>query len=481
MRLRDMIDGLETYNFIGDLDTNITSIQYDSRKIKEGSTFVCIEGFENDGHNFIDSAIKNGARAIIAQKNIEINENVVFVQVKDTRYALALMASNFYNHPSKELKTIGITGTKGKTTITYMIKSILEEAGEKVGLMGTIQNSIGDKVIASKRTTPESLEIQSMLREMKNENTTSCVMEVSSHALDLHRVSCCDYNVGVFTNLTRDHLDYHKTFENYFDAKIKLFGLSQKSIVNIDTNYGKKALQKCGKDTITVGIDEDAEFKATDINELPTSVEFVLNVDNTNSKIKVNIPGRFTIYNALCAIAATYELGIDIQYIKKGLEKTKVPGRAEVVEINKEYTVMIDYAHSPDSLENILTTIKQFCIGRLICVFGCGGDRDKTKRPIMGEVSGKLSDYTIITSDNPRTEDPFRIINEIEVGIKRTNGKYELIEDRKEAIKKAIEMVQKDDIILLAGKGHETYQVIENSTIDFDEVKIVKQLVQNIN
>jgi len=477
MKLKELIKGLNIVEFEGDMEIEIESIAYDSRKAKEGSVFVCIEGFKVDGHKYIPQAIENGTRAFIVQKEVEMPAGMSVVRVEDTRYALASISDIFFGHPSGKFNLIGITGTKGKTTTTYMIKSILENYGQKVGLIGTIANMIGDEVLTTDRTTPESYDLQELFCDMVQKNVKSVVMEVSSHALELHRVSCSEYDIGVFTNLSRDHLDFHKTFENYLEAKIKLFGICKKGLINIDNEFGKRVVENARCEVYTMGIDNEADIRAVDIAHHPNSVDFKVISPWFEGKISVSIPGKFSVYNALAAIGSCALMGVPFEYIQKGLAGVRVPGRAEIVDVGKDYTVMIDYAHSPDSLENILTTVKAYAPGRVVCVFGCGGDRDKTKRPVMGRISGQLADFTIITSDNPRTEDPEMIINDIEEGIKETGAAYIKIVDRREAIKYALMNARDKDIIVLAGKGHENYIILKDKTIHFDEREVIREIL----
>jgi UDP-N-acetylmuramoyl-L-alanyl-D-glutamate--2,6-diaminopimelate ligase len=481
MLLKELIEGLEIVKVTGDLNIEINSIAYDSRKTKSGSLFVCVEGFKVDGHKFIPQAIENGTKALIVQREVEVPEGVTVIQVNDTRYALASVADIFYSHPSGKFNLVGVTGTKGKTTTTYMIKSILEEYGQKTGLIGTISNKIGNEVLPTDRTTPESYDLQELFSEMVEKKVESVVMEVSSHALDLHRVSCSEFDIGVFTNLSRDHLDFHKTFENYLAAKIKLFKMCKKGLVNIDSEYGKQVVESAQCEVFTYAIDNEADIRAVDVVKHPDSVEFKVITPWFTCDISVNIPGKFSVYNALAAIGSCGLMGIPFEYIQKGLKNVTVPGRAEVVPTGTDYTIIIDYAHSPDSLENILTTVKGYAPARVISVFGCGGDRDKTKRPIMGEISGKLADFTVITSDNPRTEEPSAIIKDIEEGIKKLNAAYITIVDRREAIKYAMQHAQPKDIIVLSGKGHETYIILKDKTIHFDEREVVREILEEMN
>lgn len=464
-------------------DIDITSIAYDSRKVKDGSVFVCIKGFETDGHKYAKMAVENGAAIIVAEDRIDVDVPVVYV--KNSRRTMAELACTFYGNPSEKFSLIGITGTNGKTTITYLIKSILETAGKQVGVIGTNQNIIGDKVLLTKSTTPttpNSLELQQLFTEMVHYGADYVVMEVSSHALDLDRVYGCNFDVGVFTNLTRDHLDFHKTMENYLNAKAKLFGLSQKGVVNFDDDGGKQIVAKgeC-PDIIKTGLNDGCDLRAENIKITARGTQFDMVYGGKVYQASVRIPGKFSVYNAICAAGAALQSGMDIDTVIKGLAAaTGVVGRVEVVPTDTDYTVIIDYAHSPDGLENIISCVKGFAEGRVITLFGCGGDRDNTKRPIMGEIAGKLSDFSIITSDNPRTENPDSIIDEIEAGMKKTSGEYIRITDRRQAIAYALDMAEAGDVIILAGKGQETYQIIGKEKFDFDErIEVYKHLRKN--
>ena len=459
---------------------DITSIAYDSRKVTENGLFVCIKGYETDGHKYAQTAADNGAALIVAEDKIEVDVPVVYVE--NSRRALAELACTFYSNPSEKFSLVGITGTNGKTTITYLIKSILEAAGKEVGVIGTNQNIIGDKLLLTKSTTPttpNSLELQQLFTEMNHYGAEYVVMEVSSHALELDRVHGCKFDVGVFTNLTQDHLDFHKTMENYLNAKAKLFSMSGKGVVNYDDDGGKAIVGKAEcADILKTGLCGNCDLKAENIKITSRGSQFDMIYNGERYDVSVAIPGEFSVYNALCAAGAALQLGISIEDIIKGLKNaTGVVGRVEVVPTDTDYTVIIDYAHTPDGLMNIINCVKGFAEGRVITLFGCGGDRDNTKRPVMGEIAGNLSDLCIITSDNPRTEDPDSIINEIEQGIKRTDGEYIKITNRREAIGYALDIAKKGDVIILAGKGQETYQIIGKEKFDFDErIEVYKHL-----
>ena len=485
MNLKAVLNGIDGLKAKGNLDIDVLSIADDSRKVKEGGMFVAIKGFETDGHKYIKQAVENGAKVIMIQegetiKKSDITAETTIVSAPNTRIALAKIACNFYNNPSTKFKLIGITGTKGKTTTTFMVKSILEKHGLKVGLIGTVANYIGNKSLGeSSRTTPESLELQEIFSNMVKEKVDAVVMEVSSQSLKLHRVDGCDFDIGVFTNFSEDHISEkeHPDMKDYFDSKLKLFEMCKIGYINADDFYvakTKKLVTNC--EIKTYGIDNTADLLAKDITITNSSVDFKVKIGTRNERVKTGIPGRFSVYNSLAAIAIASRFGITAEEIKEALLEVRVPGRSELVSNKKELTIMIDYAHSPESLQNILSAVKSYTRGRVICV--CGGDRDSAKRPKMGEIAGNTADFTIITSDNPRTEEPEKIIEQIEVGTKKTKGKYTVILDRVEAIKHAINMANKNDIIVLAGKGHETYQEINGEKHPFDEREIIKKLIK---
>lgn len=459
---------------------DITSIAYDSRKVTNGGLFVCIKGYETDGHKFAQSAVDNGAVLIVAEDKIDVDVPVVYV--KNTRVKIAQLACEFYGNPSDKFSLIGITGTNGKTTITYLIKSILEAAGKQVGVIGTNQNIIGDKLLLTKSTTPttpNALELQQLFTEMVHYGAEYVVMEVSSHALELDRVYGCRFDVGVFTNLTQDHLDFHKTMENYLNAKAKLLKMSETGVVNFDDDGGKAIFDRGECDNIMkIGLGEESDLRAENITITARGSEFDMIYGGVPYKVTLNIPGKFSVYNAMCAAGAALHLGIDMESIIKGLSlATGVVGRVEVVPTDTDYTVIIDYAHTPDGLVNIINCVKGFAKGRVITLFGCGGDRDNTKRPVMGDIATSLSDFCIVTSDNPRTEVPEDIIREIVSGIKVGKDKYVTITDRREAIGYALDMASDGDVIILAGKGQETYQIIGKEKFDFDErLEVYKHL-----
>lgn len=475
MKLSELLQGID--NRFTDIE--ITAVTCDSRQVINGCAFVCIDGVVMDGHKFANDALDKGAAVIIVQKDLGLDNQII---VKDTRIAFAEMSANWFNNPAKKLKVIGVTGTNGKTSVSYMIKQILEECGKKVGLIGTIQNVIADEVLPSKNTTPSSYELNSMFALMLKAGCEYCVMEVSSHALDQNRVYGIDFEVAIFTNLTQDHLDYHITMENYMNAKKKLFLNAKTAILNMDDSYYSAFNDGLTCKSVTYSaISDEADYTAKDIRLRPDGTEYLLSGIGKLQRIKTMIGGKFTPYNTMAAAAAALELGIDLETVALAISKmTGVKGRAEVVPTNRDFTVIIDYAHTPDGLENILKSFSDYEKNRLICVFGCGGDRDKTKRPKMGAVAAEYADYVIVTSDNPRTEEPMAIIEDILVGLNETKTPYTVIENRIEAINRAIQMADKDDIIVLAGKGHETYQILKTGTIHLDEREIVAEALKSL-
>ncbi len=489
MKLKSVLAGLEGLKAKGNLELDLKGIESDSRKVKPDYMFVAIKGFDTDGHTFIEKAIENGAKCVMVQagsnlKNIKIPENVTIIVAPNTRYALAIVACNFYDNPSKKFKLVGVTGTKGKTTTTFMIKKLLEKQGQKVGLIGTIAKYIGSKSLGeSDRTTPDSLELQRLFCEMVKEKVDTVIMEVSSQSLKLDRVVGCNFDMVVFTNFSEDHISpkEHPDMEDYFNSKLKLFKMCKIGFINADdlkVSQIKKMLPE--NDIQTYGIDNSSDLLAKDITVTNSYVDFKVKLGEKNERVKVSIPGRFSVYNSLAAISVAKKLGVTPENIKEALLDVRVPGRSELVPNKKGLTIMIDYAHSPESLSSILKAVKAYCQGRVISVFGCGGDRDTAKRPIMGEISGQIADFTIITSDNPRTEEPIKIIEQIEAGMKKAKGKYIVIDNRRDAIKYAIEMANKRDIIVLAGKGHETYQEINGKKNHFDEREIVREIIKEM-
>ena len=489
MELKKLLVGLEGIKAKGDINVEITGIEKNSKEVKEGYLFIAIKGFSTDGHQYVESAIENGATAVMLQegcdlKSMKIPENVTVLVAKDTREALAICSCNFYGNPSAKFKLIGVTGTKGKTTTTFMIKEILQRAGKKVGLIGTIATYINDKKIKdSDRTTPESLELQQIFKQMVDEGVECVVMEVSSQSLKLHRVTGCKFDIVLFTNFSEDHISEkeHPDMKDYFNSKLKLFEMCKTGIVNADDLYAAKIPRLFPESNIvTYGIDNYANVLAKDITITNAYVDFKVKLTDRNERVKTGIPGRFSVYNSLAAICVAQKFGVEPEIVKQALLEVRVPGRSEMVDNKLEIPIMIDYAHTPESLQNILQAAKSYTRGRVISVFGCGGDRDNSKRPIMGEVSGRIADYTILTTDNPRSEEPAKIIQEIEEGMKKTKGKYTVIEDRRKAIKEAIKMANKRDIIIIAGKGHELYQEIKGEKIPFNEREIIKEIIEEL-
>lgn len=478
---------MDFLSYKGNLDKEILDICYDSRQCSKDCLYIARKGFQSDGHKYIPDAIENGAIAIIYEEQLPAKETgITYIQVSDSRLAQAMLANRFLDFPSNDLKMIGITGTNGKTSISFLIGNILHQWGKKVGSIGTIGNYIGNTFYKANNTTPEALDLQKMLQKMVKENIEYGIMEVSSHALALDRVEGTKYDIGIFTNLSQDHLDFHKTYEKYFLAKAKLFDMTSKAnIINGDDSYGRRLidrLQQRDIPTYSYGVkNPNCDFIAKNISIDSKGVSFDLEGRNIKERFSVAIPGIFSVYNTMAAIIVSLIEGIPLDTIKTALESTSaVPGRFELVDTNTPYSVIIDYAHTPDGLENVLNTIHSFAQGRVISVFGCGGDRDRTKRPIMGEIGGKYSDVCIITSDNPRSEDPLSIIEDIIPGVKKTSCFYKVIENRREAIKTALKMAGEKDVILIAGKGHETYQILKDQTISFNEKEIVQELVKEL-
>ena len=471
MQLSDLLKDIHVLESNVDLNTDITAVNYDSRRIQPGHVFVAIVGYATDGHRFIPSAIAAGAVCVVCEKKPE--GEIPYVLVPDSRVALATMGANWYGHPAEKMTILGVTGTNGKTTVTYLLKSVLEQTlGAKVGLIGTIQNMIGDSILPTERTTPESFELQGLFAQMAAAGCTHVVMEVSSHALYLHRVDCIPFAVGAFTNLTEDHLDFHKTMEAYRQAKAMLFRRSSFSVFNIDDEEVEKTVDAAACWTLSSSVcGKAADLTASDVVLGSDCVNFTAHYQGTSCPVRLGIPGNFTVYNALTVLGMAIGLGIPVERAAAALRNASgVKGRMEVVPApGKEYTVIIDYAHTPDALENVLRSVRGFCKGRLIAVFGCGGDRDTTKRPIMGRIGVRLADLSIITSDNPRTEDPGRIIADIVKEITEPCNPYLVVENRREAIARAMQEARKDDIIVLCGKGHETYQILGTEKTHLDE------------
>ena len=474
MKLKELLNGLPVLAHTADLEQEITAVAYDSRKVTPGSLFVAITGFATDGNLYIPMALSKGAAAVVTAKKPE--GDIPYILVESDRLALALIGANFYGHPGDSMKMIGVTGTNGKTSSTLLLKHILEQVlGAKVGLMGTMENMIGDLRIPTERTTPESLDLQALLAQMRSAGCTHVIMEVSSHAIALERVGGLRYTVGAFTNLTEDHLDFHKTMEDYCDTKAKLFERCESAVANCDDAWFARMCALAACPVLTTSVKGQADLRARDLQLLPDGICFTAVHGAQEVPVRLSIPGKFTVYNALTVLGMAMQLGVSLPDAANSLATAQgVKGRVEVVPTpGKPYTILIDYAHTPDGLENVLSSVKGYCQGRLIAVFGCGGDRDPVKRPIMGHIGVEIADYSIITSDNPRTEEPAAIIRDIVKGIEPGKNNYEVIENRIEAIHHAMDIAKKNDIIVLAGKGHETYQEIHGVKHHLDEREVV--------
>ena len=474
MKLKDLLRGLNILTATADMDMEITGVSYDSRTTAAGDIFVAISGEAVDGHKFVPMATEKGACCAVVERPVE---GIPYVVVDSSRKALALMGGNWFDHPAREMTMIGVTGTSGKTTSTYLIKSILEQkAGAKVGLVGTIQNMIGDKVLPTERTTPESFELHKLFREMSDAGCSHVVMEVSSHALSLDRVYGIRFAVGIYTNLSRDHLDFHKTMEEYCDAKAILFRRCDLAVYNADDPWSARMLEGCSCRTFGYSIRGKADLMAKNVQLLSGSVAFDAEADIEWNHVRVGIPAEFTVYNTLDAISCCWNLGVSLGDCADALARNHgVKGRMEIIPTpGKDYTILNDYAHKPDALEKVLVAAKEFAKGRVVVLFGCGGDRDRTKRPVMGEIAARLADFTIVTSDNPRTEDPMFIISEILTGMPE-GTQYVVEPDRVKAIHYAMDNALPDDVIVLAGKGHEDYQEINHQHFPMDERVIVAE------
>ena len=470
MKLKELLAGIPVLECTADPEQEITSVHYDSRKVTESSLFVAISGFTSDGNRFIPMALQKGAVAVVTAKKPE--GEVPYILVESDRLALAQLGCNFYGHPSGDMTMIGVTGTNGKTSVTLLLKQVLETClGAKVGLIGTMANMVGEEVIPTERTTPESFELQGLFARMRDAGCTHVVMEVSSHAVTLERIGGTHFDIAAFTNLTEDHLDFHKTMDAYCDAKAELFRRCDKAVVNIDDSYSERILSAAGCPVLTTSVGGNGDLCAKNLELLAQGIRFTAVSSEGETSVQVPIPGRFTVYNTLTVLGIARQLGISCADCAAALSRAQgVKGRIEVVPTpGTDYTVLIDYAHTPDGLENVLRSVRDFCKGRVIALFGCGGDRDPIKRPIMGEIGVKLSDIAIITSDNPRTENPMAIITDILKGVKQEYGEYIVMEDRRAAIRYAMDIAKKDDIIILAGKGHETYQDIGGHKYHLDE------------
>jgi UDP-N-acetylmuramoyl-L-alanyl-D-glutamate--2,6-diaminopimelate ligase len=485
--LGELVAGLAIGESQGPLESEVTGLAYDSRRVKPGDVFVCIRGLRTDGHFYAAEAAGKGAAAVVVERELAQPVGVPLVQVADTRQALGLMAARHYGFPSHSLRMIGVTGTNGKTTTTYLAKAILEAAGHKVGLIGTIHNLAGDEEIPTERTTPESLDLQALLAHMRDVGCSHVVMEVSSHAIELKRVAGVEFDLGIFTNLTQDHLDFHGTFENYRAAKGKFFtalGHTSKpgprwAIINRDDPSAEYFTRVSTVPVLTYGLEAEAQVRAEEVRLRGTGLSYRLQSTEGGVELFLRLSGQFNVYNSLAAAAAGLAEGCPLGVVKQALERVPgVPGRFEVVDAGQPFAVVVDYAHTPDGLENLLRAADSVTERRKILVFGCGGDRDRGKRPLMGEIAGRLADYTVVTSDNPRSEDPSAICSEVVAGVARTAAGpevYRVLVDRREAIEHAVGVAQPGDVVLIAGKGHETYQIFPNRTIHFDDREVARE------
>ena len=479
MKLLELLRDIPILESNVSMDMDIAHVAYDSRKVERGGLFVAVTGFAADGNRFIPMALQKGAAVIVTAKKPE--GDVPYVLVESDRQALALIGCNFYGHPAKAMKMVGVTGTNGKTSVTLLLKHVLEKTvGAKVGLIGTTANMIGDEIIPTERTTPESIELQGLFARMRDAGCTHVVMEVSSHAIALDRVGGVEFDVAGFTNLTEDHLDFHKTMEHYCMTKAQLFKRCKVGVINGDDAYAQNMLDAADCEVITTSVAGEGTLEARGLELRADGIDFTAVLNGREVSVSLGIPGKFTVYNALTVLGLSVGLGIDLADAAAALaDAPGVKGRVEVVPTpGTDYTVLIDYAHTPDGLENVLSAVRGFCRGKLLAVFGCGGDRDPIKRPIMGEIGARLADTAIITSDNPRTEAPEAIIADITPGADKAGKPYEVVVDRIAAIRRAMDMAEKDDIIVLAGKGHETYQEIMGIKHHMDEREIVAQILE---
>ena len=458
-------------------DREVADITDKSSEIKPDCVFVCIKGAHFDGHSVADDALKNGAAAVVVERDLGLENQIL---VENTRDAYSRLCAAFYGNPADSLKLIGITGTNGKTTTTFLIKNVFDSLGIKTGLIGTVKNITGDKEYTASLTTPDSKELQSLYRKMADSGCEYCIMEVSSQALAQGRVDGCHFSLAVFTNLTQDHLDYHGDFESYARAKKKLFEICDTAIINADDSYAKYMTEGLDCKVVTFAVNsEESDYKAKNIKCFADSVRYELLTPDSIGRVSIKIPGHFTVYNSMGAAVCALQAGAPLDRVLEAVSNSKgVPGRVEVLDTNTDYTILIDYAHSPDGLENVISSIRETTEGRVITVFGCGGDRDKTKRPKMGKIVGDLADVAVVTSDNPRSENPSLIIKDILAGMTDCKAKIDTVEDRTQAIKHAMSIARAGDVIILAGKGHETYQILNTGKIHYDEREVVADILK---
>jgi len=491
MKMGELASLLVTARLTGDPQTEITGIQTDSRKVKPGDLFICLPGHTVDGHDYAGKALDAGAAALVAERPLGLGAAELLV--KDSRLAMAVIADRYFGHPSAKVRTIGVTGTNGKTTTTYLIERILNDAGKSAGVIGTIEMRYAGRVYPMSGTTPEALELHRHLADMADAGVAYCAMEVSSHGLDQGRAKGVRFRTAIFTNLTQDHLDYHGTMEQYAAAKSLLFSRlgngyaaderdRSYAVLNADDPASAGFAKATAAEVITYGVREDADVRASDIRITARGASFHVRTFRGEADIQLRMVGAYNVYNALGALTAALLEGVPLEAIKASLEAIPgVPGRVETVDAGQDFAVIVDYAHTPDGLENVLRTVKEFAERRVICVFGCGGDRDRTKRPIMGRIAARYADHVMVTSDNPRSEDPVRILQDIEAGL-RGDGvpadRYDMIVDRREAIRKAVAMASAGDVVLIAGKGHETYQLIGKETLEFDDRLVAAEAIR---
>ncbi|MGD8534740.1 MAG: UDP-N-acetylmuramoyl-L-alanyl-D-glutamate--2,6-diaminopimelate ligase [Candidatus Aminicenantes bacterium] len=483
MKLKDVLAGVPRVGLNGNETEDIRGIAYSSKNVQPGFMFAALKGVQVDGHEFIEEALHRGAVAVLSDRAKPENFTQTWIQVSDTREALALSSANFFSHPSQKMKVIGITGTKGKTTITYILEEILKKSRFLPGVIGTISYRGPEMSVPAGRTTPEAPDIQKILCEMLDHGVTHCIMEVSSHALDLKRVMGTAFDVVAFVNLSGDHLDYHQTMEKYFEAKKRLFFLNHEkrmAVVNEDDPWGKKLLSQLSTGAITYGTEPGVTVRGENFTLNERGIEASVKCPEGQLSISSSLLGKPNLYNILASVAVALTLNLPLSAIEEGIASLKgVPGRFEKIENSLGFHVFVDYAHTDDALKNLLETVRELNPQRIILVFGAGGDRDKTKRPRMGEAAGTLSDWTIITSDNPRSEEPMAIISDIEKGIQKTGTQnYQIIPDRREAIEQALSIGEKGDYILVAGKGHEDYQIIKDKITHFDDAQVIREILQ---